>query len=256
MSVGGRPPSGLYSQFRVFSRGRTSAASFARGRSPHAAASASSLSGATAETNTSAGPPTTSCRQLASSSSHPMPLRHAFAQSLRRSRPASRNSRTQPTARAGSRRSPRLNALGCASVLSPERAPSQAERPGRGARWLCSECVRALERRGRGSARPALARRLDKLLEPRRSRTDFTSVGACSRPCHAPIGEARGGFERWRRYGRGRCSRLRAPLPGTKPVLAPLAGLSGAGRTGPGSLIRRRSSFLECRIAADSEKPC
>ena len=95
----------LYSQFRVFSRSR-----YIGGIVRSWTLTTRGGAGLVAirrypETSPSAGPPTSSCRQLASGSSHQMPLRHAFARSLRRSRPASRNSRTPPTARAGSRRS-------------------------------------------------------------------------------------------------------------------------------------------------------
>jgi hypothetical protein len=95
----------LYSQFSVFTRSRYIAASFARGRSPHAPATASSGSGITPATSTSDGQPTSSCRQLASICSQAMPPRNASAQSSRRSRPALRNDRTRPAVQADSRRS-------------------------------------------------------------------------------------------------------------------------------------------------------
>ena len=81
--------------------GRSYAASFARSRSPHAPGPTLSGSCPTGATSTKAGQQTSSRRTVGCS--RPIRHQHAFVRWSPRSRPASRNRRTRPAVRAGSR---------------------------------------------------------------------------------------------------------------------------------------------------------
>ena len=102
--------------------GRLYAASFARSRSPHAPDPALSGSCSTGATSMKAGQQTSSRRTVGCS--RPIRHQHAFVRWSPRSRPASRNRRTRPAARARSVRRgtirteipPRLRSFDCASV--------------------------------------------------------------------------------------------------------------------------------------------